>query len=608
MEPIDYLRILRRRWWVIAAALLIAVAAVYATTPKQVKAAPTFRSYKATHVLMQGPVAKGSTAPDLTLMAFLATTGEVPKRVAAKLNYEGEPALLAAEVTATADAKTKAIQITSTGPDRQRVAEVANAFATELMKYLDETERQKHQQALDAALEQVRTMEQRVDDVGKTLATSAKPDLVKAEFSALTGQLRSAYERYQALLFAPPPTAGLASVQLATPVPVVSGGVFRPPANRSGRLTIVGLLGLVVGAGAALVIDRIDPRLRNKEATEREFDLPVVAEVPALRWHRRRRVDVTTVSSPGSMVAETYRMLRAALLIMTAPAVAKPGHLSNGNGVADADAHGVARPFPSGGAGRPPKVILVTSSAAGEGKTTVTANLAASFAEGGNSVVVLSCNFRHPRVHRFLGAEEGAGLMDALAQLPGAPGLSDVARPTSIAGVSLITAGSHVENPAELLALGRGLVADARKLADIVLVDASPLLTVSDASELIPTADAVLVVARAGRTTAQAARRAGELLARLRAPVVGVVLVAARELPAAPRFHQRLRWWAKAMGARATERWASGLGPRGRQTPGAPRVEAPPVVDAASPGEAASGRRGVAAASVLPPAAREPQR
>jgi Mrp family chromosome partitioning ATPase len=147
----------------------------------------------------------------------------------------------------------------------------------------------------------------------------------------------------------------------------------------------------------------------------------------------------------------------------------------------------------------------------------------------------MSCDFRRPRIHQMFGLPEAPGLTDVLSTQ--GMELADVVQPTSVRGVSLVHSGSFVANPAELIAAGQDFLNDARDLADIVLIDTAPALVANDASEVMPAADAVVVMARAGRTTRGAAQRAAALLNRVGASVVGVVLTAAPEAPTNRRYY-----------------------------------------------------------------------
>lgn len=537
MEPFEYLRIARRRWWVIALAVLFSLVAVVLTTPAKPKPKPVqaftgSQSYRATHVLLQdGTDSKGTQSAKL--VAFFVKVGEVPKRAAARLGYTGDPAALAAQVSASADADIGVVKIEASAPDPDRAAELANVFAAELIAYLNETLQTKQQQQADALLKRIEDIAVRLRELERTAGAAPMVGPIKTQYDALQRQYMTTYDRYNQLLATPPPTSGLFTVQEAVPTPgVVTDGekkpTFQPPKSRGGRLPILLTIGLLVGVGAALVIERLDTRLRTKEATEAAVGLPVLAEVPVLPRHRRHRHEVVTTTDPASMIAEAYRMLRAALLLTprASAALAAVGAAARGLNGKGHDEHVVAGEVGTSDRGR--RVILIASPGPSEGKTTSVANLAATFAESGNSVLVLNCDFYNPQIHHFFGVDEGVGLTDVLTGAPGAPELEDIARQTAIPGVRVVTSGRG-KAPIEPLALGPRLVARARRMADIVLIDTSPLLATSDASELIPCSDAVLVVVRAGRTTEDEGRRAGELLARLGAPAAGAVLVGARE-------------------------------------------------------------------------------
>jgi non-specific protein-tyrosine kinase len=169
---------------------------------------------------------------------------------------------------------------------------------------------------------------------------------------------------------------------------------------------------------------------------------------------------------------------------------------------------------------------LVTSAAPGEGKTLVVANLAATYAELGKRVLVLSCDFRRPKIHRLFGVPNDQGLSKALEAGNGRPILRGHVRSTSLTNVRVVPSGETPESAGELLTSRnmREALIEARKDADIVLLDTPPVLATSDASHLFPEVDTVLLVARAGKTTAEVAERSSELLRRMRAPVVGVAL------------------------------------------------------------------------------------
>jgi hypothetical protein len=103
--------------------------------------------------------------------------------------------------------------------------------------------------------------------------------------------------------------------------------------------------------------------------------------------------------------------------------------------------------------------------------------------------------------------------------------LTHVIRPTKIPGLTIAPSGSTLRSLGDVANAGRALVEAARELADIVLIDTPPILATNDATELIPAVDAVVLVARVGRTSLDSAQRTHRLLDRLSAPAAGVVLV-----------------------------------------------------------------------------------
>ena len=275
--------------------------------------------------------------------------------------------------------------------------------------------------------------------------------------------------------------------------PIQSGDI-RPPSSRPGRALMLSFFGLVLGMASAFVVERFDNRVRSKPVAEQALGVPVIAEVPVLS--RSDREHLVGGSQPSSFV-EAYRGLRTSVDQWALRA-------SNGEG------------------GR---VVVVTSPTGGEGTTVTVAHLAAALGEVGRSVVVISADLRHPRLHWYFGKAQEPGLTDLLRGAPDVRTLADLNLATTTRGVRFVASGAPVRNPAPLLNHMGDHLDDAQRLGDIVLVDAPPLLTTSDGADLARYADGVLVVIRAGRTSVGAAARSVELLERLSIPVIGAVLV-----------------------------------------------------------------------------------
>ena len=286
-------------------------------------------------------------------------------------------------------------------------------------------------------------------------------------------------------------------------MPQVSGG-FSPPSGPRSRLLIGAGLGFGLGFVLALLMERVDSRLRTREQVEGAFRLPVLAEIPGRPWLDRDDLAVASASEPGGATAEAYRALRSAVLLMT------PDKPTPTNGL------------PSGR--RHPEVILVTSASAGEGKTSTVVNLAVVMAETGRRVLILSLDLRNPSVDGYFDVGSAAGISDLLsANHPRA--LETVVRDTDYPDVQIAAAGTETGHPGALLAGVGPLIQRARKLADVVIIDSAPLLAVSDAVDISPHVDAALIVVRTNRATTENGRAAHRLLSRMGVPALGAVLV-----------------------------------------------------------------------------------
>jgi capsular exopolysaccharide synthesis family protein len=173
---------------------------------------------------------------------------------------------------------------------------------------------------------------------------------------------------------------------------------------------------------------------------------------------------------------------------------------------------------------RPTRLVQFTSPTSADGKTTSLANTAVTLSQAGLRVVVVCCDLRRPRIHEFFGLKNDIGftsvllgdvaLADALQEVPDCPGLH------------LLASGPKPPNPSELLGnpRARDLLESLAELCDIVLIDSPPLLPVTDPTVLAGIVDAVVLVVSMGKSTQSGITAALENLARVNAPLVGVVL------------------------------------------------------------------------------------
>ena len=264
-----------------------------------------------------------------------------------------------------------------------------------------------------------------------------------------------------------------------------------PTPLRSGLVALA--VGLFLGVGLAFLLEYLDDSLKTKDELARAVPaVPVLGVIPAVSRRRRSAPEVVTVLEPHSLAAEAYRGLRTALQFL--------------------------------GVQRTPRVFEVTSSGGGEGKSSTVSNLGVVMAKAGQRVVIVDCDLRLARLDDFFGLPNTLGFTSVFLD---EASLSEATQ--AIPGVEnlwLLSSGALPPNPSEMLSGRRTaeLVAVLQDLYDVVLMDCPPVLPVSDAIGLSAWVDAVLVVARAGKTGAKDLQRSVELLRQAEAPVVGTVL------------------------------------------------------------------------------------
>ncbi len=258
----------------------------------------------------------------------------------------------------------------------------------------------------------------------------------------------------------------------------------------------VGLLaGLLLGFGQAVLRNTLDRSIRTEDDVARATDHSVIAKIPFDPDAAEHPLVMFT--DPHSLRAEAYRKLRTNLRFLD---VAK-GTQNNS--------------------------FVVTSSIAGEGKSTTSINLASTIAEGGERVLLIDADLRRSTVAKYLNIEGSVGLTTVLI---GRANLQDVVQPIGTGSFHVIAAGEIPPNPAELLASKamRHLLDEATASYDTVVIDAAPLLPVTDAAVLSTITGGALVVAGSGVVTVPELEGSLATLEQVNGNALGVVLNKAR--------------------------------------------------------------------------------
>lgn len=494
-----------RRWRVVLACLLLTgagAALVLPDAPEQ--QAPTFSTWAATATLLREPE---STA-NLAYTRLLMRRGDLPAVIAEVLGTGESGPALAARVDVTVDDSVGTIAITAVGSSPDEVERVVNTYAAETIAWFDAQATAETQADLAGLQQQLDQLAATLIELDRQVRETPDDSLLRARQESTRNQYEAALTQRSVLLHSAGKSYGL---RLLEPGVALEQGVrgIAPPADPRHRLLLGMTAGGLLGALLALALDRFDVRVRTRGEVQDLVGAPVIAEVRRLTTRERRATVLPVSANPGSDVAEAFRTVRSALTLLPARSV----------GAADPGREVVHDP--------PTRTLLVVSARAGEGKTTTVANLAATVAAAGRSVIAVDADLHNPSLWRHLGALPGRGLADLAAAQPDGP-VAEVASlltATRVPGVRLLNAGSAdhfaAVNPARLPLV----LQDLRALADVVVVDVAPLLTSSDALDLLRGVDSVLVVCRAGRTTRDQLSHLTEVLGRTRVPVLGAVLV-----------------------------------------------------------------------------------
>ncbi len=498
----------------IAVCVVVSVAAALAYSKL---ATPNYQS--STLIQINTPNATGGATSTFTLPDPVQELSSTSVQDAAATSLHNPD--LAGQVTGTVDSTTGALHVTGSGSTPEQAEAVATAYSEAFVNQIQ-----------SLAENQIAKYSVAINQINSKIATLQSQELPGSTNALLTAQIASLTQTSSAL------QAAQSTIQIGLPYAEiqVSATPGVPIGLSKMKLAGIGLIaGLLVGCGIAFVREQFDDRVRVSPDIDSVIDGPLLGELPQDPDVKKGEVAIALVQAPQSSMAEAIRDLRTSLRVLM-----------------------VEQQSP---------MLVVTSPEAGDGKTFVTANLAASWALTGSHVIVVSADFRRPRLEEVFGIDAG-----------GTPGLSDLikanwknAEPdddpldgpderyspaarrdrgdsrlprgrhrsmfnettvsshlleTGIDGLQLLPVGVHLDNPSELFdSPGMQPVLDQlRLLADIVLLDTPPVLAAPDTAILGSLTHGALVVATDGKTDRGDLERTANRLEATGCHVLGLVL------------------------------------------------------------------------------------
>jgi capsular exopolysaccharide synthesis family protein len=452
-----YLRVLKRGAWIILLCTVATVAAAAFASARQQSlyqsTADVFLSFQNLAATLSNvqlpsidPVREAATQADL------ARTPVVAERALRRAGLGGrDPGYLLDASSVSAVPNVNLLKFSVTNPDPELAARLATAYARAYTKY---------RRNLDTAaiVSARKELSERLGEfTPRQRQSSAYTNLVEKQQELLT------LERLQS--------------SNALLVREASGAVqVQPHPVRNSILG--GLLGLVVGIGFAFLADALNTRVRSVKEIQEQLDLPLLGRLPEPPRKLRSNDQLIMLADPESDRAEAFRILATNIDFVNLDRAAKS--------------------------------IMISSAGRAEGKSTTAANLAVTFARAGRRVIVVDQDLRLPSLDRFFGIQDRPGLThvmlgrlpleDALVPIPVID--SDSRAPSgngTIGGVlQALPAGALPPNPSEFARspVLAEILRRLEELADIVIVDAPPLLGLSDSVALTASVDALIVVTK----------------------------------------------------------------------------------------------------------------
>lgn len=328
----------------------------------------------------------------------------------------------------------------------------------------------------------------------------------QADYAVLLGEATSSRDLFDTLQYKLQQAsvdAGLNSVN--TMIVDRARAPIDPIEPKKGLILVFGfVLGLAVGVGAALLLESLSDHIQSLAEVERATHLAGLAIVPHVPQvvvtpevgtsasAARPKRALISLDEPRSRGAEAYRSLRNSVLLSSID--------------------------------RPARLVVITSSLPGEGKSSTAANYAVVLAQKGTRVLLIDADLRRPTLHSFFGLENGQGLSEAILG-DGSSVPVEIPIP-ALPNLCFLAAGAKVSLPSEALGSSKfqAMLHDWVQQYDIVLLDSAPILSVSDTLPAASWADSVILVVRAGITPLKGLQRTRAILARAHVQIAGILL------------------------------------------------------------------------------------
>ena len=482
----------------------------------------------------------------------MMTKQPVLEAAAKDLNLETPLSQVRISVNLVRDTQLMVLQIESEDPQLAKDLADAIPVAFGRKNAAVQTERYSDSKAnlsveIDAIKEQISGKQAEINAIGTPSNPTKETELARlqTEMTQLRQSLAYLLQSFENIR--------LAEAQSTSNIVVVEPAVLptAPIRPRTLQNTLLGgLIGLMLAVGVVFLIEYLDDRVRSPEQIDKTLKLPVVGLIAKMSNGASisDKSHVIAVREPRSPVVEAFRSLRTNIQFA--------------------------------GVDQPMRTLLVTSAGPSEGKSTIASNLAVVMAQAGLKVALVDCDLRRPSQHKQFEIPNRSGLTDVLLRDPSQ--WQDIAVPSGIANLSLISSGALPPNPSELLGSKRmhQLLEHLQQAYEVIILDAPPLLPVTDALVLASMVDGVVLVIDYGTTRIGEAVQGKSQLNQSGAHLVGVVM---NKIPTGRRgyayYYYYRRYYSYEDGGPGKRRGGGSKG-GGREAPASAGGSAPVMLDA----------------------------
>lgn len=504
MELRQYWELLKKWLWLIVLTTVVSAIAAYVVSINQT---PIYQA--STRLLVSQNLSNSASAQYSDILAAerisrtyaqLLTARPLLESAIAEAGLTGQvdPKDLADAVSVQPVRDTQLIDLKVEYSDPEIAARLANALPRAFIKFNNQQQAARFKElktALETQLQQLDQEIQAADAELQSLANATDPASVarRTVLEDRLAQYRSTYGNVLAQLenIRLAEANALDTLTVVEPADVPDHPI-RPRVLMNTLLAAI--VGGMIGLGAAFLIEYLDDSIRSPDDIARLTPLSLLGIIARTKNGSNGQAEIITMKDPRAPVSEAFRTIRTSIQFA--------------------------------GVDKPIRTLVVTSAAPGEGKSTVTANLAVVMAQAGKKVVLIDADLRKPTQHKRWGVPNTVGLTGALLMEPIDDNLEQLLTETPVENLWLLTSGQLPHNPSELLGSHK-LMQIVEKLLqqyDLLIFDSPPALAVTDPVILGREMDGVVLVVDAGSTREPMLIHSLLEMEKVQANVLGIVL------------------------------------------------------------------------------------